>query len=156
MRIARRLAVVLPVLALAVAAAYPFLPDSYEVERRVVIRAGRDAIHAWVGDLERWPDWTGWTREELRAGSVEVTSDLPRRGLWYDLPAAGGGNPSKGAVMYAATDEGTAVVWIQRGPLTGWRRYRAGATDARVGRELERNLATLQERVEAGEPSDPR
>lgn len=156
MRIARVLAVALPVLVLAVAAAYPFLPDHYEVERRVVIHAGRGAVHAWVGDLGRWPDWTRWTATELGAGRLEVTSDLPERGLWYDRTSVGRGCVAKGALMYTPTAEGTGVVWVQRGPLTGWRRYFIGSTRSRVGEELERNLAALRERVEAGEPFSSR
>ncbi|MFG0334978.1 MAG: hypothetical protein ACF8TS_16600, partial [Maioricimonas sp. JB049] len=36
------------------------LPDSYRIERRIVIDAPPEEIHAWVGHLKRWPEWTVW------------------------------------------------------------------------------------------------
>ena len=58
MSLMKRLVQGLGVLILVVVVVGLFLPRDYEVSRSIVIQASREAVHARVGELRAWPNWS--------------------------------------------------------------------------------------------------
>ena len=52
--------IVLVVLLVTLVGVGTVLPTTYEVERSIVVDAPPEAVHEWVGHLEKWPEWTTW------------------------------------------------------------------------------------------------
>jgi hypothetical protein len=145
------------------------LPRTYKVERRVTIAAEPARIHALVGDLERWPEWSSWIQEDPtieidlgpttagvgahqswqgQSGSGELTftrSD-PARGIAYDMAFDQGDYLAKGEIGYRSTGGSTEVVWTMSGDagLNILGRYLGLMMDAMVGPMFESGLDHLK------------
>ena len=178
--------IVLLVLVLLFAAVFVIggmmLDKSYELERSIVIAAPPAAIHALVGDLRRWDDWTPWKDHDdsvmvtLGAqstgvgasqtwtskdgdGELTFTKWDPKTGIEYDMAFFADGDrlPSKGVVMYEAAEGGTRVTWSMHGSMdmaiVGG--YFATMMDSAVGPMFEQGLEKLKEQVETTPASTP-
>lgn len=123
------------------------LPDSLDVSRERVIQATPAEIHALVGDVERWPDWSYWQSEDPGleysyprdttgpnafvswqgtagdSGSMQFTSSDPASGIAYDLSVVPGEGmepmTSEGTVTYEPVGEATRVTFHLAGPIEG-------------------------------------
>lgn len=158
------------------------LPDSYHVERSIVIDAPPEEIHAYVDQLNRWPEWTVWTTErypnleysyegpeagvgarqiwddpETGAGHLEITESDPQEGIVYTMVFEGF-EPLDGAIQYDQVDDGTQVSWIANGktgnnPIA---RYFGLMMDSMIGADFAEGLAGLKTAVESDdvEPVD--
>lgn len=149
------------------------LPSTYLVERSVVIAADAPAIHEYVGDLRRWPEWTPWQDEdpsiriergeqtqgagahqswtgESGSGELTFTQSSPETGIRYDLSFDEGAFESKGAVLYSPLGSDTRVTWRMTGDvgtnIVG--RYFGVMMDRMVGPMFESGLEKLKREVE--------
>lgn len=165
---------VLGLLVAAVVAVGFALPSRFAVERAVVIEASPAAIHALVGDLRRWPEWSPWEEAdstiditigeraagvgahqswtgESGSGELTVTASSPATGIDYDLVFDETWR-NTATVRYEPLASGTRVVWTMRGDagsnIVG--RYFGVMMDGLVGPMFERGLEKLRERVERG------
>lgn len=151
-----------------------FLPTGYRVERSIVIDAGPEKIHEYVGDLMKWGEWTPWKEEdptivvtrgektsgvgasqswvgESGDGALTITKDSPEEGIEYDLVLDGGTYVCESAMTYETLPDGdTKVTWIMNGdmgtPVIGG--YFVLMMDSMVGEMFERGLSNLKVRVE--------
>lgn len=151
-----------------------FLPTSYTVERDIVISAGPDRVHEYVGDLEMWDEWAPWkeqdttivvTRGEKTSGvgasqywvgdngdgALTITKDSPLKGIEYELVFDGGKYVCQSEMKYEELGEGqTKVTWAMQGdmksPVIGG--YFALLMDSMVGDMFEKGLKNLKTKVE--------
>ena len=165
-----RLILIGVVLATLVVVAVGFLlPREYTVERRVTINAAPERIHALVGDLEAWPDWTPWAKSdqtmaitygELRSGvgahqswsgdsgggELTFTRSEPEWGIAYDMAFDGGKYPSRSTIVYNRAGSATEVVWTMVGDngANPFNRYFGLMMDPMVGPMFEDGLNRLK------------
>lgn len=119
------------------------LPTRYAVSRVTTIDAAPAAIHAYVGHLDRWPEWmpweqedpsivtslsdktTGvgaaqsWTSSKAGDGEVEFTECDEATGIAYDMAFINKGRraPSKASIRYAPSGNATEVTWTMEGDM---------------------------------------
>lgn len=120
-------------------------PSSYSIARTETIDATPQAIHAFVGHLDKWQEWmpwerddpsiitsrgeqtTGvgakqsWTSKKAGDGEVEFTACDESAGVAYDLTFLVKEKriPAKAAIRYAPTEGGTEVTWTMDGDVDG-------------------------------------
>jgi ribosome-associated toxin RatA of RatAB toxin-antitoxin module len=151
-----------------------FLPTNYSVNRSIIIDAKPAAIHEYVGDLKKWPEWEPWTEQDPTIiitygektsgiganqswigkdgdGQLTLTSSSPAKGIEYDLLFDNGKYECKSAVVYEPMEEGqTKVTWSMDGnmnkPIIGG--YFALIMDSMTGPMFERGLEKLKKQVE--------
>lgn len=149
------------------------LPSAYHVERSIVIAADAPAIHAFVGNLRRWPEWTPWQDEDpsIRieqgaitsgvgahqswtgdsgSGELTITESSPERGARYDLSFDEGAFESKSALLYSPEGATTRVTWQMSGDagMNLFRRYFGVMMDGLVGPMFESGLEKLKSAAE--------
>ena len=121
------------------------LPEEYSLERSIVIDAEPSAIHALVGDLERWDEWAPWKEDDPSIvttfgertrgvgasqtwigregdGELSFTAADPARGIEYDMAFIQGETrmPSHASILYRSLEEGgTEVRWAMEGAMPG-------------------------------------
>lgn len=119
------------------------MPSRYAIARKVVIRAEPKAVHAFVGHLDKWPEWmpweqqdpsiitnrsdqtTGvgasqsWTSAKAGDGEVEFTACDEDTGIAYDMTFIMKDKraPAKASIRYETVGEGTEVTWSMAGDL---------------------------------------
>ena len=121
------------------------LPRNWQVEESILINAPAASVHAWVGDLRRWPRWAQWNQAELwpqnqvsepstgpgatlrwygrasshgdlASGETRIVRSDPREGVWFESHTQGG-DASEASVRYGERPGVTLVTWLDRGRL---------------------------------------
>ncbi|HKO91308.1 MAG TPA: SRPBCC family protein [Polyangiaceae bacterium] len=121
------------------------LPRDWRVEESILINAPAPVVHAWVGDLQRWPRWAQWNQaalwpknqvsdpstgvgatlrwygrapsdDELQSGEVRIVRSDPQRGVWFENRIQNHA-PSQASVTYSERAGVTQVTWQDRGQL---------------------------------------
>lgn len=174
MSVAKKIGVAVGVLAVLGIGVTLALPGQSHVERSMMIKAPPEVIHATVGDLKTWDDWTAWTTvkdktmkrefgasstgvggemrwkgEAMGEGRVVLTKDDRATGITYDI-SFDGMAPSVGSVSYAPTPEGTKVTWSSDLDL-GFNpvmRLMGTQMDGWIGPDFEEGLKNLRLRAE--------
>ena len=119
------------------------IPSSFTIARKSTIAASPSDVHAWVGDLEKWPKWMPWEQEDPSVitslgdkttgvgaaqswtssksgdGEVEFTECDENTGIAYDMVFISKGKraPAKASIRYAPAGDGTEVTWSMEGDL---------------------------------------
>lgn len=176
MRLVKNLLLAILIILILIVVVGLFLPTSYTVERSVVIDAGPEKVHEYVGDLNKWEEWAPWKEEDPSIvvtkgektkgvgasqywvgdsgdGALTITKDSPEEGIEYDLVFEGGLYECQSAVMYEELKDGdTKVTWEMNGdmnsPIIGG--YFALMMDSMVGEMFDRGLNNLKSKVEEG------
>jgi len=118
------------------------IPSQYAIGRKITIAAPPAAVHAFVGHLEKWPEWMPWEQEDPSVitsiggqttgvgasqswtsskagdGEVEFTECDENTGIAYDMTFIGKGGkraPAKASIRYAPAGDGTEVTWSMEG-----------------------------------------
>ena len=154
------------------------LPNSYRVERSVRIAAGPEQVHALVGDLNRWDEWTTWKEDDPTVevtlgqqttgvgatqawtsangdGRLVFTESSVESGIAYDMAfvmSEGGEEvPARTTMRYVAAGNDTEVVWKMEGemPVPVLGGYLALVLPASIGDTFDRGLAKLKAKAEA-------
>lgn len=121
------------------------LPRDWKVQETILINAPPAAVHAWVGDLERWARWAQWNQSELwpqnrvsqpssgpgatlrwygrsqaegesAAGEVRIVRSDPTSGVWFENRTPSS-DLSEASVLYQERPSVTLVTWEDRGRL---------------------------------------
>ncbi|MEE8105983.1 MAG: SRPBCC family protein [Planctomycetota bacterium] len=148
-----------------------FLSQDYTVTRSIVIDAAPSAIHEYVGDLKRWPEWGPWQEvdpsmevnlgkkttgvgaernwtSDRGAGKVVFTESAKETGIVYDMTFGEG--KSKSSIRYEREEQSTRVTWQVDGvadmPVFGG--YAALLMDEAIGEQFEKGLEKLKQVVE--------
>lgn len=152
-------------------------PDSFRIERSVLVGAPAERVYADIADFRRWPDWSPWEKRDpamtrtlsgaeagkgavyawdgnrtIGAGRMEILdARLPGRvsiRLDFLRPFK-----ARNTAEFTLTPEGagTRVTWAMFGPqpFIGKVMDTIMNTDRMVGRDFEAGLASLKARAEA-------
>lgn len=118
------------------------LPTTYAIEERVTINTDAAKVHALVGDLTKWDDWSPWKEMDptivvtLGAtttgvgasqtwtgdtgdGELTFTACDPATGIAYDMAFIMGETraPSTSVMKYLIAEGSTEVVWTMEGDV---------------------------------------
>jgi hypothetical protein len=159
----RRLLIVIAAAAAIVAGVWygvgATLPEAVSVRRTRRIEASPEQVYAWVGHLDRWPEWTAWMQVWTHpdgAGRLEITSAEESRGIGYELTFAGSALAVDGIISLTPAGQATDVLWIVDAPLSSRRERWFGLTlPRRIGRDLEQGLEGLARRLQPPEAPAP-
>ncbi|RKY21066.1 MAG: hypothetical protein DRQ55_05650 [Planctomycetota bacterium] len=176
----KKLFAVLLLLVVAVAAVGFVAPTEYDVGTSTVIDASPEAVHAYVGDLERWPEWSPWEQNDPSVkvsmgatstgvgasqswtsddgdGELTFTASDPATGIAYEMAFVMDGErfPAQCSMTYELVDGGTQVTWAMQGD---WKGAVPPVLDGlmqlmsawMIGGEFDKGLASLKQKVEAG------
>jgi len=153
------------------------LPSTYVISRTVTINADSARIHALVGDLEQWPEWTPWAKADPTivvtfgdkttgvgahqswtgdsgGGELTFTRSDTTSGIAYDMSMDEGKHSSRGTMEYHPADGATEVVWGMTGDLgrNPFNRYFGLMMDPMVGPMFEEGLVRLKMVAEKDAP----
>lgn len=130
-----------------------FLPTKYDLSSDTTINAAPEAVHAYVGHLEKWPEWMPWEQEDPSIitqrdeqttgvgasqswsskkagdGEVEFTECDEKTGIAYDMAFINKGRraPCKASIKYTPDGDGTKVTWSMAGDMASMMpRFMAG------------------------------
>jgi hypothetical protein len=169
------------ILALVViAAAVGFVaPTEYELARSVTIDAPPAAVHVYLGDLAKWPEWSPWEANdpsvkttlgaqttgvgasqtwtsESGDGELTFTACDPATGVAYDMMFIMEDKraPASAIMSYKVVDGGTEVTWSMEGDMAEFMPpVFAGLMQLMsglfIGSDFDQGLAALKTKVEA-------
>jgi uncharacterized protein YndB with AHSA1/START domain len=80
------------------------LPQHYEVQRKVLIRAPAERVFPWIGDLARWPQW-----EPFSADDPTLVTTLGERTSGVGASQSWVGQASRGRLVFTASDPARGV-----------------------------------------------
>jgi uncharacterized protein YndB with AHSA1/START domain len=157
-----------------------FLPTAYDIRREVTIQAPAARVHAWVGDLAKWPEWTPWQEHDPTTmvtlgpvtsgmgasqtwtseggdGELTITASSPSEGITYEMAFILDGErvPAKSVMRYAEHGGATTVTWTMQGDAADFMPpvvsgYMNLMMEGSINAEFDKGLAKLKQVVEAG------
>jgi len=148
------------------------LPDTYQVERALRMKAPPEKIYPYIGDFDNWGAWSPWVAKDpsmaitisekssgmgavyewsgnadVGEGRIEMVSTQPPSGAQFNLTMF---EPysAKNVIEFSLHPFGdyTKVVWLVRGSMTTVAKIFSvfKPMDAMLGPDLEAGLASLK------------
>lgn len=154
------------------------LPTDYAVAKSMTIQAEPAAVHEYVGELKKWPEWAPWHEEDPTMeitygeattgvgarqtwsgkdgdGELTLTKCDPGTGIAYDMAFIMDETrvPATCEMTYEKVDGGTIVTWKMEGDIAGMMpRPMAGwmniMMSGSIGSMFDRGLEGLREKTE--------
>lgn len=149
-------------------------PDSFRVERSIVIKAPAERIYGHIADFRAWPAWSPWEKkdpalkrqfdgpasgrgasyawegnQEVGSGRMEITEVTPPSKVTIDLrflkPMAAR-NTAEFTLQGGGENAGTRVTWAMHGPAPFLTKLMdmVFGLDRMVGPDFETGLANLK------------
>lgn len=146
-------------------------PNSFSVERRVVIQAPPEKVQGFIADFRRWADWSPWEKldpamkrtfggaaagvgatyawqgnSEVGSGRMEVKSVTPEKvSIQLDFIEPFAGNNTADFLL-SPKDGGTEVRWLMFGPAPFITKLMGVfvSMDSMIGKDFEKGLAQLK------------
>lgn len=145
------------------------LPSEYTVQREVIIQTTPERIHEFANDLETWPQWTPWFKDDPSlqvtlgtvtrgvganqqweakkgGGELTITRSDPNWGVAYNMNLSKGRPQSHCTMRYERMADSTRVVMEVNGDM-GWNlmgRYFNLLMDPMVGPLFDDGLTKLK------------
>jgi hypothetical protein len=149
------------------------LPKDYSVSRTVLINGEKPLIHEYVGDLDKWPEWSPWEKADSSivvypgdsssgmgasqrwkgdsgSGWLQFTDTSEEDGIKYDV-IFDEQDKAKAAISYRGIGDMTEVTWSMKGRMEYpviLAPYIAMSMDMIVGRLFKQGLDDLKKTVE--------
>lgn len=167
----RQIGVILLVLIAGVLVFASTRPDSFSVERRIVIQAPPDKIQPLIADFHRWSDWSPWEKldpamkrtfggaasgagatyawqgnKDVGSGRMEVKAAEPAKvSIQLDFIEPFEGHNMTDFVL-SPKDGGTEVRWVMTGPSTFVTKLMGVfvSMDTMIGKDFEKGLAQMK------------
>ena len=153
------------------------LPSQYSVQRELVINSTPERIHEFTSDLQTWPQWTPWFKDDPSldvtlgsitkgegahqqwtakkgGGELTVTRSEPSWGVAYNMDLSGSRPESLCAMRYEVMADSTLVIFEMSGDM-GWNlmgRFFNLLMDPMVGPMFDDGLTRLKMLAEKPEP----
>ncbi len=146
-------------------------PNSFSVERRVVIQAPPEKVQGFIADFRRWADWSPWEKldpamkrsfggaaagvgatyawqgnSEVGSGRMEVKSVTPEKvSIQLDFIEPFEGHNTADFLL-TPKDGGTEVRWLMFGPAPFITKLMGVfvSMDSMIGKDFEKGLAQLK------------
>jgi uncharacterized protein YndB with AHSA1/START domain len=172
----KKIALVLLILIAAVLIYAATLPDSFRVERSIVVNTPPERVFALVNDLHQWKQWSPFEKKDpdmsrgygpvtsgkgatyawsgngdIGKGSMEIVESIPARKILIALhfvePFEGRNSAEFG---FLPETGGTRVTWAMYGPSTYVSKLMGMFfdMDSMIGKEFEAGLADLKAAAE--------
>jgi uncharacterized protein YndB with AHSA1/START domain len=153
------------------------LPNTFRIERSIVINAPAEKIYPLIAEPKSWTKWGVWSRRDPNMkmefsgaasgagakwswqsksegnGVMEFTAADPNRQIDYRLTLVDMGMVSRGALTLSAAgaSPATKVSWTNEGEFGGnpFMRYFGLVMDRMVGKDYDGGLANLKQLAEA-------
>ena len=150
-------------------------PDSFSVERRIVIQATPQKIQPLIADFHLWAEWSPWEKldpamkrtfggqaagagatyawqgnKDVGSGRMEIKSAAPDKvSIQLDFIEPFEGH-NTAEFMLAPRDGGTEVRWVMFGPATFVTKLMGVfvSMDSMIGKDFEKGLAQLKTAAE--------
>ena len=165
-------------LLVAVVVAGLVMPTTYAVEKEITIDATPADIHAYVGDLKKWPEWTPWEQadetiettygetttgvgasqswiSEDGDGELKITECDARTGIAYRMEFIMGDtrSPAECAMTYTRESDTTTVTWTMQGDADGFMPPVVGGLmtpflEGSIGGMFDQGLSNLKKKIE--------
>ena len=129
------------------------LPTKYSVSRETTIDAAPAAVHAYVGHLDKWPEWMPWEQEDpsIVTARSEKTTGVGASQSWTSAKAG------DGELEFTECDEATGVAYDmafimkdRRAPSKASIRYAPAGDATKVTWAMEGDMVSMMPRVIAG------
>ena len=176
MKLLKKILLIVGVLLVVLIVVSQFLPATYHVERSVIIAAKAEAMHPWINNLKKWPEWSAWTvakdptlvyayegpeegvgaiskwdAKKMGEGSMKITASEPGKLVKFDLSFDHGKYLSTGAFTFGPAGDATKVTWsmdgdVSRNPMD---RFFSLMMDSMLGKDFEEGLRNLKTKAEA-------
>ncbi len=175
MKVLKKIAIGIIFVVVAVVASGYLLPNSWSVERFVIIKASPLRVYPLISDMKNgWPQWSAFDFEdpniqytysgpEVGLGSTRewkskkmgngkqtiIKSDL-NYGIEFKLYMPENNFELQGKIGFVATAEGTKVTWADWGQSGSnpFKRWMFFFMDRMMGKTFEKSLAKLKELAE--------
>ena len=150
-------------------------PNSFSVERRIVIQAPPEKIQPLIADFHRWADWSPWEKldpamqrtfggqsagaganyawqgnKDVGSGRMEVKAAAPDKvSIQLDFIEPFEGHNTTDFVL-APKDGSTEVRWVMFGPATFLTKLMGVfvSMDSMIGKDFEKGLTQLKAAAE--------
>jgi len=165
---------VIVVLVVAVFIWLSMLPDSYRVERNIVINASPELVMENIVNFKNWENWSPWVEKDPNAaytlsgvdgevgasmrwegndsigvGTMTITGIEENKLISYSLAfIKPWESSSEGVFKINISEEGTEVAWVDEGDLPFFMRWMGSAMDSWIGPDFEKGLAKMKVVVE--------
>lgn len=150
-------------------------PDSFRVERRIVVQAEAAHIQPLIADFRRWADWSPWEKLDpaMRREFGGPSSGVGATYAWQGNAEVGSGRmavreatPTRVAIQldfiepfeghntaeFTLTPQagGTEVLWVMHGPMPYVSKLMSVfvSMDSMIGPDFEKGLAQLKAAAE--------
>ncbi|TQV88365.1 SRPBCC family protein [Aliikangiella coralliicola] len=150
-----------------------FLDNKINITREIEVNATPEQIHVYVGDLNKWPEWTPWAemdptmktipgdlssgvgasqswKGESGSGGLKFTESSPTKGIAYDMTFDGDPTVYIAGMRYKSNGNTTTVSWYmtgEMGPIIIGN-YFAQLMDTLIGDSFDSGLEKLKKVVE--------
>ncbi len=156
-------------------------PNTFRIERSILVDAPADRVHAMINDFRRWPDWSPWENKDpgmtrilsgaeagtgaayawdgnrnIGAGRMEILESVAPERVTIQLDFLKPFKARNTAEFTMKPDgAGTRVTWAMFGPqpFIGKLMDTLMNCDRMIGREFEAGLAKLKAGAEGGTPA---
>ena len=167
----KKIVLLLVVLVAAVLLFAATRPNSFSVERRVVIQAPPEKIQPLIADFHRWAEWSPWEKldpamkrsfggppsgvgatygwqgnKDVGSGHMEVKAAAPDKvSIQLDFIEPFEGHNTTD-FLFAPKDGGTEVRWVMSGPSPFVTKLMGVfvSMDSMIGKDFEKGLAQLK------------
>jgi hypothetical protein len=146
------------------------LDGKYDLSREITIKGSPEAVHKQVGDLNEWPNWLPFTKNDPSInttieqptgvganqhwtgkdgnGKLTFTASDPEKGVEWTM-VFDEKYTSKGSMTYSKSGDETRVTWRMTGQNDDFMgKWMALAMPTMVGPMFEQGLADLKKKVE--------
>lgn len=154
------------------------LPNEYQVDRKVLVRAQPESVMPFLVELEKWHWWNpmrsmdpamrvedgplasgvgsyyDWFSGMLGNGRMEIVEILPQRSVTYRFSFDGDrDNPVYSSLQLTRSDGQTEVLWSYRGKVGGrfFSRWLSLVAESSLGPTFDRGLQKLKALAETFE-----
>lgn len=157
------------------------MPTTYAIEKQVTIDATPEQVHAYVGDLQKWPEWAPWEGEDPTMettfgektsgigasqtwtgkdgdGELTITQSDEKEGIAYDMAfiMEDVRAPATCAMKYSAEGGKTTVTWTMEGDVADFMPpvlsgLMTPLMKSSIGGMFDKGLGQLKSKVETSE-----
>lgn len=129
------------------------LPSRYSFAHATTIDAKPSDVHAWVGHLDKWPEWMPWEQEDpsIITSLSDKTTGVGARQSWTSAKAG------DGEVEFTECDEQTGIAYDmvfimkdKRAPAKASIRYSPSGDSTKVTWSMSGDMASMMPRILAG------
>lgn len=152
------------------------IPNGVDVRRSIDIKASVSQVHALTNDLEQWPNWSPWIKQDPSIklelgdisqgkgasqrwtslsgnGNLRFTDSSQDNGITYDMEFEGDSTAYVAGFIYQPNGEYVTVTWYMTGNMEPLiiGNYFSMMMDSLVGASFAQGLENIKELAESNQ-----